>query len=446
MELTEAVQRILRHWRLILGVVAVTMMIPVILYLIREDTYLAFTRMSTGSEATSSQEAEAWVDAARGVVTSPVQVADALDELSVERDPERVAEQKVDVESVGISGVLVLSVSDSDPQVAKALANSLSQRYIQSRREPVIDPLEERLAELDAELAAANKTIDSIDASSESDPAIAYARLVALEEAHQRRSDISSEQRELNATLLSTPKPELIDAATTPSGPESARLFADLMVAGLLGLIIGVAVAAVVEALRPTIIGRDSLARVLGTPLLGEVPYSARLDSVSGNRWLSYRVGLAATEAGVHVVRLTSAGRTVDLHLLAAQLRAAAPQLIVEVVGPERVTIPLERSSLRDFSRGGEVPGSTSALGTWPDSEGLAAGLVVVAPEVLARDDLNEVEYLLAMTDWPLLGLIVSPQDQAGQAQAPTTAVASSPSVSPDAAERHPAPEAAAKS
>ena len=103
------------------------------------------------------------VDTAEAIVTGPGDVEAALAELSIDRDPTVVVDQ-IRVESVGVSGVLVLSVTDADPEVATALANGLAQRLVASRREVLIGPMEDRLAQLDDELAAVSDDIDAITA------------------------------------------------------------------------------------------------------------------------------------------------------------------------------------------------------------------------------------------------------------------------------------------
>jgi capsular polysaccharide biosynthesis protein len=386
MELTEAVQRILRHARLIAVVVGVCLLIPVLVYLLNDDTYVASARMNFGPDATNTEEAAAMVDTAEAIVTSPGDVESALSELSVDRNPARIVDQ-ISVESVGVSGVLVLSVADTDPDVATALANSLAEQLVASRRELLIGPLEERLAQLDDELAAVGEDIDTITSRSENGGTDIDTLRLQLDEALSRQSDIRDQRDSLSDTLDATPRPALLDPATAPGRPEPSGLKADLLVAGLLGLILGVALAAVIEALRPSIVSGDALARVLGAPVLGRVPNPSQRHANHGDHMVTLQLGLAATSARLDVVHLTSVGPAVDLARLAGRLEGAVPNLAVDVVGSDS-----------------EDPPRT---GTRPHRN--RQGLVVVAPEVLPRDALSEVEHLLVITQWPLVGIISYP-------------------------------------
>ena len=386
MELTEAVQRILRHARLIAFVVAVCLSIPLLISLRSEDAYVASARMNFGPDATSAEEAAAMVDTAEAIVTSPGDLEAALAELSIDRDPTLVVDQ-IRLESAGVSGVLVLSVTDADPEVATTLANGLSERLVASRREVLIGPMEDRLAQLDDELAAVAEDIDAITASTQDAGASIDTLRLRLDEALSRQSDIRAERDSLSETLDAAPRPALLDPATTPSQPESSGLPADMVVAGLLGLILGVALAAVIEALRPSIVSGDALARVLDAPVLGRIPNPAERHANPRDQLVTLQLGLAATSARLDVVHLTSVGPEIDLVRLAGKLQAAVPNLAIEVVGAETEDQPR--------------PG--------PRAHRARHGLVVVAPEVLPRDALSPLEHLLVLTQWPLVGIINYP-------------------------------------
>jgi capsular polysaccharide biosynthesis protein len=409
-ELTEAVQRILRHVRLIVAVVVAGLLVALLINLGRDDTYVASTRLSIGRDTTNSDEAKALVDTVHGIVTSPSQVAAALEKLSLARDPKRVAKDQVDVRSVGISGVLVLSVSDADPDVAADLSNALTEQFLASRREPLIEPLQERLKQFDEELTAVDEEIDAIEATAlQSTVPIDTLRL-RLDEAARRRSDIRTQRQQLSQTLAALPKPTLIDPATAPSAPEPVRLGADLVVAGLLALIVAVALAAVIEALRPTIVSGDALARVLAAPVLGRVPNPPQLNAKVGDQWLPHHLVRAASAAGVDDVALVGVGRSIDLGRLAAQLQAAAaPQLVVNVLGSNSEDLrrkPRSRSPARGKGRRSRVD---TTWGQALSADRSHLGVVVVAPEVLTRGALSELEHLLVITEWPLLGIVAYP-------------------------------------
>ena len=197
----------------------------------------------------------------------------------MDRDPSSVVDE-IDVESVGGSGVLVVSATDADPEVASALANGMAQRLVSARHDLLIGPMEERLDELDQQLeASVRRSPESpMEPGAAADDPTLDRRLNA---ALSQQSDIQNQRDTLSQTIEATPRPALLDPATTPTDPVSSGLAADLVVAGLLGLILGVALAAVIEALRPSIVSGDALAHVLGAPLLGRIPNPANRSPTS---------------------------------------------------------------------------------------------------------------------------------------------------------------------
>jgi capsular polysaccharide biosynthesis protein len=384
-ELNEAVLRILRHSRLIIAVVLVCLSIP-LLTSGEDDTYVASARVSFGPDASNEDEAAAMVDTAEAIVTTPGEIEAVLARHGVDRDPARVEDQ-VDVESVGVSGVLTISASDTDPEVAAAVANGMARRFLAARRELVLDPLEERLQEVDDQLALVSEDIRTITQTGSSGPAALETRRLRLDAALNRQSGLRNELERLNTTLDATPRPSLLATATVPTVPEPSGLAADLMVAGLLGLIIGVALTAVIEALRPTIVGRDALARTLGAPVLGQIPNPLRAGADLSDNRVALPLALAAKSARIDVVHLTSVGPTIDLVALAEHLGDGAPKLTVDTIGTA--------------SAAPSRPGSS----TRPSRE----GLVAVAPEVQPRSAFGDLEQLLDLSQWPLVGIITYP-------------------------------------
>ncbi len=400
MELREAVQRILSHSGLIFIMVLLALLIPVISYFGKEDIFEASARLSIGPDTTNSSQAEALVDTAKGIITSPGQVTAAVGQLSVYRDPDKVAEKQIDVESVGSSGVLILSVTDTDPGVAAQLANTLADQLLATRRQQIIEPLEQRLAGVDLELAIVEEDIQAIESEAASQASVDALRL-RLDEALRRRTELWTQRQDINDALVAAPKAVLLDPATVPSDAEPTRLVADLAVAGLLGLILGIALATLRETLRPSIPNSHALSRVLGAPVLGHISYPLEPDADVGDQWLLRNLGLAAKGARVDVVQLVSVGPDIDLRQLAAQIRLSSGQL--RFSSTAAAAVPLRGLLVNVVSTNGDDSPRPRELSL---AEGHRSGLVVVAPEVLARDELSDLEHLLAITDWPLLGII----------------------------------------
>ena len=186
------------------------------------------------------------------------------------------------------------------------------------------------------------------------------------------------------------PAPKVIDPAGIPTKPVPSGIKARTAVGGLLGLALGLAAAAVLETLRPTIANPDGLARALGTPILGQLPKAPQQAQALEDPSIPTYIRLAAAGADVTSVQLVRLGPPVDLPRLARWLQksvGAFPDI-------EAIDLPPAVDSL-----------STTAAVDLRDP-GVAIGVVVVAPTVLPRSDLRAIEDLVAMTQWPLLGVI----------------------------------------
>jgi hypothetical protein len=192
------------------------------------------------------------------------------------------------------------------------------------------------------------------------------------------------------------PKATIIDPARQPSSPASSGLGADLVLGALLGLALGIAIAAVLEALRPSVVGSEALSRELHVPVLGRLSGPPTASKPIDDDRLGGHLRLAANGAGVGSIRLVSAGPEIDLHRMADWLGAAAG-LPRNEVALTTAQLPIDRGT--GPSWGMPVVASTNGAGT-------ATGLVLVAPSMLSRSDLDPIVHLLAMTHWLLLGVI----------------------------------------
>ena len=83
---------------------------------------------------------------------------------------------------------------------------------------------------------------------------------------------LESERDSLLSADAVRPKPSIISAARPPDDADSSRLLPDMSLGALLGLVLGVGLAGLLETMRPTLVGGDALARELDTPLLGSLP------------------------------------------------------------------------------------------------------------------------------------------------------------------------------
>lgn len=325
MELDEAVQRVLRHHvKLIALCLAVGLGLGWVISLGTARHYSASARIIIDApDPKSSVESGALADTARGIATSAAILKQAVAGAGVSRDWTKLA-GSVSVSSIGVSNVLKVTVRDTSAPVASALANALASAVVQVRQQTAtsglgaqISELNKRLADLDQQLAEADKAVDQANAAvgNAQTPAQLTEAQLAASAARSRRDNIAGEvtnaQTELaslQSSLGGRPIPQVVDPATTPRTQDPSTAPQDMALAGLAALIVGLGLAALVEAMRPTVVGSRALARRLGAPVLEELPCCPdHLDDVDTDL-LAGRVNLAAKGAGVSIVELISVG------------------------------------------------------------------------------------------------------------------------------------------
>jgi hypothetical protein len=234
-------------------------------------------------------------------------------------------------------------------------------------------------------------------------------------------------------SLLSTdaqrPNPAIISQAPLPTHPDSSRLLQDLVLGALLGLVLGIGSAGLIETVRPTFVGGDVLARELDTPLLGSL--SGEPGERQRQRLLSLiaaRLHLAAEGVGVHDIVLLGAGTDMELRELAERLEAVPAEALHAVpddtefaraatadaqgsARTHRRPAPFAEDQPRDGASAGDRARPGMRIRAFDVNSSLVggqngAGIALVSPSTLAKSKLDDVRHLLNATRSPLLGLI----------------------------------------
>jgi hypothetical protein len=165
-----------------------------------------------------------------------------------------------------------------------------------------------------------------------------------------------------------------------------------LVLGALLGLILGVGLAGLIETLRPTVIGGDALAGELDAALLGTFDPRRGVAIATD---IAARLRLAAEAADVGNVALIAADSKVDLEDVAESLSTSVAAQPGYAHG--------------NGSTNGHPPGLR--IGPFraqdpPSQNGTRSGLVLVSPRALKKSQLNDAAYLLKASRLPLLGVI----------------------------------------
>ncbi|HXN77968.1 MAG TPA: Wzz/FepE/Etk N-terminal domain-containing protein [Candidatus Dormibacteraeota bacterium] len=406
MDLQEVIRRILfGHWVVIVVCVVLSAGAIVTYHLFDTPMYTASTRVVLDAPApTSGTEATSVADAAKAIVTSPTHVVAALKAAGVVRDPVKVI-SNINLTSLGTSGVLLLTVRDSNAVAAAGIANALADDLIQTRL--AVSPAAQKTA-LDTQIKAVTDQISSLNVEIASlkqqlqalpvDPSNPQAASVRAQIIADRITADDNEVATLTQQLIhldsersslgsaSDTTPSVIDKATVPTKPDPSRLPIDLALAVIIGSVLGVALAAGIETFRPTLASSDSLAKTLGVPVLGWIP------DASGT--LPMRLKLAAAAADVRTLELVGLGEALDLPLLARNLRGTLGQGQGDGKGLAIFAID-------------DVPAR------YQTAQAPASGFVLVAHGRIRKSALAAVVDLVSLSGRPLLGIIAHRPDRA---------------------------------
>ena len=406
MELGEVIGRIFgRHKKLIAALVLAGLLAGLAIHLDDAPQYSASARLVLDTSDPEDQAQSGVIaDTTRAIASGPSLIRNALEKIGVRRDATELAKRHVRVQALGSSGVMQLSVTDSDPKVAVALANAIAAAVIRTRLQVTSGEAATAVRSLDQQLTRLQQEISDLDARiDQAGGAAGSGQLVRRREAiAQRMSQLESERASVETTRALRPRAAVLDPASPPAQQLPGRRLPDLVLGGLLGLLLGVGAAALVESLRPTLVGRTAIARGTEAPVLAELvgPPQRR-----GNRhgWVAadvaeaaMHVELVAVAAGVQQVRLMALDRQVDLSNL------------VQILGDSLKTATVQQADMPTARR--RRPGARAGLepeAVQPEGDGGRIGLVLVAPTVLKLADLDPVKDFLTISGWPLLGVIV---------------------------------------
>ena len=419
--MTQLVRRILGHRWVIGACVLIAVVGVVALEWGHQTTYTASARLVLDTQdPTTRQEAAAIADTAKAIATSPGQVAEALRKAGVRGlDPAKVADRDVTVTSVGSSGLLELSVKAETPMRAAAVANALANAVIHTRLSStrgvargVLADLDKRLADLRSQISRADARIAALEARS---GAALNARRDAAVRARQalstQQSTLESERVSLLTAAAAKPRPAVVSAASPPAHGDPSDVAVHVVLAVLLGLILGIGLAALLEIVRPTVVGADAVAREFDAPLLGTLPSTPDREAALGDLVrIKSRLALALGGTRIPNVSLLGAGPEIDLRPLAARLEAAGTQsrvaAVVPVGGTSAVVAPADDAGTPEHGSG-PIRIRAGAGGGMPSANGAPfGGVVVVAPSSMSMTDVVETTELLRVNASPVIGVI----------------------------------------
>jgi capsular polysaccharide biosynthesis protein len=415
-ELSEVLSRIFgRHRILVIGLVVIGLLGGLALHWADEPDYRGTARLvATASEPTTAGEATAIADTVRALATGPALVRAAIQSIGADRDPSSVAAHAVNVRGLGSSGVVELQVTDRDPRVAVQLTEAIAKAVVSQRISAAsagltheIAVLQQQIQRLEAQVADLDGRLSELsDQAGSPDPTVANTAIAGRDQLLAERSSLTdqigvllSNKTDLTGELAAQSPATIVDPPQSPATRVSPQRLSDAALGALLGLILAVAIAAALETLRPTVVGRAAIARSLQTAVLGDVRRSGTEWDPGDVLEAASHVGLAAAGASAKRVDFMSTSPQINVSQLAAAVGDELKHLSVEVATPDAIVGRVVSAEATGSS------GRGSSNGRRPVPQ---RGLVLVVPEAVKQADLEPARDFLAICGWPLLGVIIA--------------------------------------
>jgi capsular polysaccharide biosynthesis protein len=415
MDVSDVVHRVaLAYWPLIIGLALLGAMAGGALHVNDSPVYTSDVRFVVDApDPQAAAESVSIADAAKSIATSPSHVSAALALAGVNRDIARYATQNIELQPLGTSGVLDLQVKDTNRQAAAVIANALAKDIIDTRARVSRDRANALLATLNDEVQATNDAIAKVDAAiagfrPSNDPSVSAATLSGLysERASlaQERLTLLAEQNSITESLAMRPQAGIIDVAVPAAQADPSRAPIDMALGVLGGLVVGLMLASLLAVVRPRIKGAHQIEQALEAPVLGDFdPLDEDVDATLGAR-----VRIAANRAGVKNFQLVavdgSREATALVSILAERLGTpeVQPGAPVPLNGNGQAIVRARRKAhqpalgvslfnVADVSKNGVAP---------------ETALILVAPDVLNKRDLETAAYLTSLTGWPVAGIV----------------------------------------
>jgi capsular polysaccharide biosynthesis protein len=396
-----------------LGVILVCTLIPVAiaigLHADKPAVSLASLRVQVISGAPSSAtEAEGISSRVLALATTPSVLDAAMKEAGVQRDLTDFAATHVAAQRLGESSIVELSVSDRDPVAAARILSALTERVALFMNNGDRAVFNEAKAKLDKEVADATAHRDKL-----ADQLRGIADINArgnlqtqIQSADQLLAQLTSRQATL--AVADATRDFVVPIGTKPEVRQvQSSLVPQAALALLLGLILGLTAAAILETIRPRVASVRALARLLEAPVLGK--------STEEIHSLRNTMALAARRQGVDAVVLMGADKsdadTVS-HLLFA-LSGFSPT-------PRRLKSPTSSPAGLEEAGDGmfELDAAEGApfanvrftgLSAVTPQDEMTAGVVVVSAGTVQLRRLDDLDDILKAVRWPVLGIVHGP-------------------------------------
>jgi capsular exopolysaccharide synthesis family protein len=388
-----------RRWKVVVAVVALTIFAALALSFSQGKKYRAESELLIRQRSAESLIADTPVVAANEAARQLNNEVRLFESEAVRQAVEDAYEGPLDADDVSASvvsdtsDIVRASVTAADADDAAELVNVYVSTFLEVRRTQRVEQLlavgteiRTKIDELGAQITEIRAPLQQVEEqlADDSDSSSLRAQRAALEEQlsprltplESQQAFLQSQLEELDlvADVESAGAAQVITTAEAPSSPVSPNPIRDGAVALVLGAVLGVGVAFLVDTLDERIRSASDLERVAGgLPTLALIPESPRgsdatfvaaRDDARGPmaeafRTLRTAVKFAAIDHPIGVIQVTSAsageGKTTTVANLAVALAQGGDRVAV-------VCCDLRRPKLQDLMGVSLTPGLTDVL------------------------------------------------------------------------------------
>ncbi|MEZ5406745.1 MAG: polysaccharide biosynthesis tyrosine autokinase [Acidimicrobiales bacterium] len=297
LELADYLRIMRRRWLWILVPAIAVCALATALTATQSPSWSASAQVSVGGSA--AQEAiSGRTSGAAGVreLSNEVDLA-ASDQVRQEVENRLGFSPDVDIAAAESSDAILFTATAPTAEAAASAANTWADVYVETKRQDAIDSIDGAveafqtdLADLRTERTRIRKPIDDLEDQlagdvTDEERAVLEGQLTRLQNDLEPDLNVvdakvqavagSIAELQLNSRLAAAGAARVVQVAAPPQHPTNASLERNLLLGLVIGLILGAAVALLVENLDRTIKGPDDVA-ALGLPLLGGIPEPAR--------------------------------------------------------------------------------------------------------------------------------------------------------------------------
>ncbi len=259
-----------RNWWVIVGLVVIGVVVGAVVTLAQPDEYTATASVYIGQTTDANGNAMAGLNsnakAAVQLLSSQVALNEAAERTGMGISAGRLRKETT-IEtpsstvktSTSVVNIIVISVTDTDPERAAVAANALAEVLLDKLESGVDEKiallqqqLDDQQADYDAATArsaAAQEALDAIgrgDGSSAEQATAAAPYLVLVQAAATEKQSLTSSIQKTQLQLLTATQveqPRVLHEAGVPDSPSGPKMTVNVAIGALAGLVIGVIVA-----------------------------------------------------------------------------------------------------------------------------------------------------------------------------------------------------------